>query len=86
MKEALAAGCTVLIMASAAAADVRREAQFKADISAENIGSYIRKHTERPNYPGAPYAQSLAEQTLAVFKQWGWDARIVSHWRRRRRR
>lgn len=54
----------------------RYESQLIEEVSAENIGSYIKQMTARPNYPGAPYAQSVADQTLALFKSWGWAAKI----------
>ena len=54
----------------------RYEGQLAAEVSADNIGSYIKRLTARPNYPGAPYAESVANQTLGLFKEWGWDARI----------
>jgi N-acetylated-alpha-linked acidic dipeptidase len=59
-----------------AAQQARYESELKAEVSADKIGSYIKQLTARPNYPGAPYAESVAEQTLALFKQWGWDARF----------
>ena len=59
-----------------AAQQARYESELKAEVSADKIGSYIKQLTARPNYPGAPYAESVADQTLALFKQWGWDARF----------
>lgn len=58
------------------AQQARYERELQAEVSADKIGSYIKQLTARPNYPGAPYAESVANQTLALFKQWGWDARF----------
>ena len=90
MRSVAIAGCVGLVVAGtwrastaaesagSAVAEARLEEQLKSEVSAENIGAYIKQHTARPNYPGAPYAQSVAEQTLALFKEWGWDAEIES--------
>ncbi len=55
------------------------ETELKRDLSAENIGAYIKTLTARPTYPGSPFSRSVAEQTLAMFKKWGWDAKIETH-------
>ena len=70
------AGAQPVAREDQAAQQARYESELKSEVSADNIGSYIKQLTARPNYPGAPYAESVADQTLALFKKWGWDARF----------
>jgi N-acetylated-alpha-linked acidic dipeptidase len=56
--------------------DTQREQTLKERISAANIGSYIESMTAHPTFPGAPFARTVAQMTLAKFKAWGWDAKI----------
>ena len=69
----------VPLAAHEAPADSGYEQTFRNGISAENIDRYMRVLTARPTYPGAPYSKSVAGQTLAMFKQWGWDARLETY-------
>lgn len=69
----------VLAAAQGATPDAGYEEQLKRGIATDNIGKYLETLTARPTYPGAPYSKSVADQTLALFKSWGWDARIESY-------
>lgn len=52
------------------------EAAFDAQISAQDQLDWLRRMSAEPNHVGAPHDRANAEATLALFKQWGWDAQI----------
>src|ERR1700678_23101 len=60
-------------------ADKARESEILSNVSATNIGGYIKTLTARPTWPGAPAAEAVADETLAMFRRWGWDAKIESY-------
>jgi N-acetylated-alpha-linked acidic dipeptidase len=66
----------IVFSRAAESAPQQTEEKFKTEVSSERIGGYIRDMTARPNYPGAPFANALAQQTLALFEGWGWEAKI----------
>ncbi len=72
---AAAPACAHADTASAAAL----EATFKKNVSADNIGTYIKELTARPTYPGSPFSKSAADQTLKMFRDWGWDTKIETY-------
>jgi N-acetylated-alpha-linked acidic dipeptidase len=70
----------MLALASGAvAADSGRgalEAQFDAQISAQDQLDWMKRMSSEPNQVGSPHDRINAEATLALFKSWGWDAHI----------
>lgn len=52
------------------------EAAFDAQISAKDQLEWLKRMSAEPNHVGAPHNKANAEATLALFKTWGWDARI----------
>ncbi|USI72396.1 transferrin receptor-like dimerization domain-containing protein [Sphingomonas morindae] len=52
------------------------EAAFDAAISAADQLAWLKDFSSAPNQVGSPHDKANAEATLALFKQWGWDARI----------
>lgn len=52
------------------------EAAFDAQISARDQIEWLKRMAAEPNHVGAPHNKANAEATLALFKSWGWDARI----------
>ncbi len=55
------------------------ESKFDALISSENIGKTIRELTVKPHYLGSPASKEVAENLLAKFKSYGWDANIETY-------
>ena len=74
----LAGACLFALPASAIAqSDQRtREAAFDAAISPAEQTEWLRQMTSAPNHVGSPHDKANAEMMLALFRQWGWDARI----------
>jgi N-acetylated-alpha-linked acidic dipeptidase len=66
----------VAVAAPAAAQDSAIEQQFDAHISAADQQQWLQQMSSAPNHVGSPHDKANAEMTLALFKQWGWDARI----------
>ena len=52
------------------------EQRFDSMISATDQQQWLQQMASAPNHVGAPHDKANAEMQLALFKQWGWDARI----------
>src|SRR5690606_25857429 len=52
------------------------EARFDTFISSSDMDGWMKKMTAAPIHVGAPHNKANAEDTLARFKAWGWDAHI----------
>ena len=52
------------------------EAAFDAGISSQDQLDWLKIMSSAPNHVGSPHDKANAEMELALFKQWGWDARI----------
>lgn len=55
------------------------EQQFDAQLSAERIGATIKELSAVPHHIGSPGGKAVAENILAKYKSWGWDARIETY-------
>lgn len=71
-----AAAMIALAPAAAMGADPTLEAKFDAAISDAEMGAWLKEMAAEPIHVGAPHNRKNAEQTLAQFKAWGWDAKI----------
>ena len=77
----LAALALALASAPAGAAQPSAPAQaleqrFDALISPADQQQWLQQMSSAPNHVGAPHNKANAEMQLALFRQWGWDARI----------
>ena len=52
------------------------EAKFDAGLKKENLREWMKRLSARPHYVGSPYGKENAEFMLALFKSWGYDAKI----------
>jgi N-acetylated-alpha-linked acidic dipeptidase len=52
------------------------ERSFDALISPADQLSWLQTMSSAPNHVGSPHDKANADMQLALFKQWGWDARI----------
>ena len=52
------------------------EQRFDALISPADQQQWLQQMSSAPNHVGAPHNKANAEMQLALFKQWGWDARL----------
>src|SRR6478752_7131086 len=52
------------------------EKNFDAMISSADQQSWLEQMSSAPNHVGSPHDKANADMQLAMFKQWGWDARI----------
>jgi N-acetylated-alpha-linked acidic dipeptidase len=52
------------------------EKSFDTFISPPEMGGWMKKMAAEPNHVGSPHDKANAEDTLARFKAWGWDAKI----------
>jgi N-acetylated-alpha-linked acidic dipeptidase len=81
---ALMAACAVAALsiapAAQAAPDRALEERFKAQLSAAEMGSWLKTMSALPIHVGAPHNKANAEMTLKQFKDWGWDAKIETFW------
>src|SRR5690606_9250933 len=72
--------CAILLSTLAASAqDKQREASFDSFLSSESIGKTIEELSAKPHYIGTPGSKEVAENILAKFKSYGWDAEIETY-------
>ncbi len=64
------------LTAQTAAPSQAREAQFDSLISTADQLAWLEQMSSAPNHVGSPHDKANADMMLALFKQWGWDARI----------
>ena len=77
-----AAGVAALLASTAHAAPMTqaaREAQFDAGISSADQMTWLKDFASEPNHVGSPQDKVIADKTLAMFKAWGWDAKIEQY-------
>ena len=55
------------------------ELRFDSGLSAERIGKNIKELSAKPHHLGSPGSKAVAENILAQFKQYGWDAQIETY-------
>ena len=56
------------------------EKAFDSHISPPEMGGWMKKMAAESNHVGSPHDKANAEDTLARFKAWGWDAKIETAW------
>ena len=80
MRGLLASGVAALaLIATAATAQPSGQAleqRFDGMISTADQLGWLQTMSSAPNHVGAPHNKANADMQLALFKQWGWDARI----------
>ena len=62
--------------AAGSAKELDLEQRFDAQLSAAEMREWLQRLTAGPNQVGSPHDKANAEFLLALFKKWGWDARI----------
>ncbi len=63
-----------------AAPDKALEAKFDAMISPAEMDGWLKTLAAEPNHVGSAHGKANADLTLALFKSWGWDAKIETFW------
>ena len=56
------------------------ERNFDALIQANDLRDWMKLLAAQPNHVGSPHDKANADQILAWFKDWGWDAQIENFW------
>ena len=62
--------------AAAPAPHAALEARFDASISSADQMAWLKDFASAPNHVGSPHDKMIADKTLAMFRDWGWDAHI----------
>ena len=57
----------------------QNEARFDALLSAQNIGATIKELSAKPHYVSSVGSREVAENILAKFKSYGWDAQMETY-------
>ncbi|HVU29003.1 MAG TPA: transferrin receptor-like dimerization domain-containing protein, partial [Sphingomicrobium sp.] len=52
------------------------EKTFDSLINPSDLQQWLEQMSSEPNHVGSPHDKANAQMQLALFKQWGWDARI----------
>jgi N-acetylated-alpha-linked acidic dipeptidase len=63
-------------LAQPAGSEASIETRFDAGISSADQLAWLKDMTSEPNQVGSPHDKANADNTLALFKSWGWDAHI----------
>ncbi len=81
MKKYLLTIATILISLGTASAQNQKqlESSFDSHLSSENIGKTIKELSLKPHYLGSVGSKEVAENLLAKFKSYGWDAAIETY-------
>src|SRR5579863_5941573 len=56
------------------------ERNFDAAIHPDDLRDWMKLLAAQPNHVSSPHDKSNADQILAWFKEWGWDAHIETFW------
>ena len=56
------------------------ERNFDALIHPDEMRDWMKLLSAQPNHVSSPHDKSNADQILAWFKDWGWDAHIETFW------
>jgi N-acetylated-alpha-linked acidic dipeptidase len=56
------------------------EHRLDAQIVPDELRDWMKQLAAEPNHVGSPHDKQNAEQILAWFKSWGWEARIETFW------
>src|SRR5271165_4962486 len=62
--------------AASSADELQREKAFDQAIDPADLRSWMERMSSEPNQVGSPHDKANADFTLAMFREWGWDARI----------
>jgi N-acetylated-alpha-linked acidic dipeptidase len=71
---------SLLFAASAPSNEADVERNFDAMIHPTDLRDWMKLLASEPNHVGSPHDKANANQILAWFKEWGWDARIERFW------
>ena len=52
------------------------EAQFDAELDANNLREWMERLSARPHHVGSPYGKDVADFLAERFRQWGYDTRL----------
>ena len=76
----LSIGVILIFLGTVSAQNQKQlESTFDGLISSENIGKTIKELTVKPHYLGSAGSKEVAENLLAKFKSYGWDAEIETY-------
>ncbi|HLH77907.1 MAG TPA: M28 family peptidase, partial [Candidatus Binataceae bacterium] len=75
---ALAGGATA--NSSADSGELVLEHRLDAQIHPSDLRAWMKPLTAEPNHVGSPHDKQNAQQILAWFKSWGWNAHIETFW------
>src|SRR5258708_39648344 len=66
--------------APAASNEAKLERNFDALIRPNDLRDWMKLLAAQPNHVSSPHDKVNADQILAWFKDWGWDAHIETFW------
>jgi N-acetylated-alpha-linked acidic dipeptidase len=71
---------TTVFAAAAWCSEAEVERDFDALIHPSDLRDWMKLLASQPNHVGSPHDKANANQILAWFKEWGWDAHIERFW------
>ena len=79
MRKTLFLLTSLLLAVLSTSAQNQNEAKFDALLSAQNIGATIKELSAKPHYVSSVGSKEVAENILAKFKSYGWDAQMETY-------
>src|SRR5271155_5379648 len=71
---------SVALGAPAPSDEATLERNFDALIHPDDLRDWMKLLAAQPNHVSSPHDKTNADQILAWFKSWGWDAHIETFW------
>lgn len=71
---------SILLAAPGPSNEANVERNFDAMIHPTDLRDWMKLLASEPNHVGSPHNKANANQILAWFKEWGWDASIEPFW------
>lgn len=63
-----------------AAAQLKWEKGFDAQLNPQNLDTWMKALTARPHHVGSPQGKANADYMVALFKQWGYQTEIATYY------
>ncbi|HEY8550831.1 MAG TPA: M28 family metallopeptidase [Vicinamibacterales bacterium] len=55
------------------------EERFDAQLSADNLRTWLKRLAARPHHPGSPYGKENADFIAGLFRSWGYDVVVTDY-------
>jgi N-acetylated-alpha-linked acidic dipeptidase len=78
-KPILIAAILLSALSASAQSQAQNEAKFDSHLHAKSIGNTLKELSAKPHFVGSAGSKEVAENLLAKFKSYGWDAQMETY-------